>query len=77
MYSAPLHLDAVRQTAKAITAANLDVYEAATRAVTALETLLAGSAVYEPIGSLAQACAEMTRDATAVHLSTARWILDL
>jgi hypothetical protein len=77
MFSTLLDLDAVQQTAKAITAANLDVYEAATRAVTELERLLAGSAVYEPISSLAQACAEMTRDATAVHLSTARWILDL
>lgn len=65
------------QATRALTAANLNVYEAATRAVTELEWLLARTAVHEPIRSLARAWADLTRDATAVQLSTARWMLDL
>jgi hypothetical protein len=77
MHSHSRDPNAVQHTVKAMTAAHLDIYEAATRAVTELEWLLARSVVHEPIGSIAQACAEMTRDATAIQLSTARWILDL
>ena len=73
----PLHHPATHQTARALAAAHLDVYEAAVRAVTEFEWLLARTAVYEPTSSLARACAEVTRDATAVQLSTARWVLDL
>jgi hypothetical protein len=72
-----LNLDAVHQMAKAIAAANLDVYEVATRAVTEFQQSLANAAAYEPISSIARACADMTRDATAVQLSMVRWILDL
>jgi hypothetical protein len=68
---------AAHESAKTITAAYLDIYETATRAVTELEWMLARRAAYEPVGSCAEACAEMTRDTTAVALSTARWILDL
>jgi hypothetical protein len=69
--------DAARQTARALAAAQLDVYESATRVVTELEWLLARSAVHEPTRSLVRSWADATRDATAVQLSTARWILDL
>lgn len=69
--------DAAHQTARAIAAANIDAYEAATRAVTELEWLLARSTVCEPFGALASAWAGLTRDATAIQLSTSRWILDL
>jgi hypothetical protein len=72
-----MYPDAVPRTAKAITAANLDVYEAAARAVSELEWLLARIAVYEPLRSLVQAYAATTRDTTAVQLSAARWVLDL
>ena len=73
----PPHHPATHQTARALAAAHLDVYEAAVRAVTEFEWLLARTAVYEPTSSLARACAEVTRDAAAVQLSTARWVLDL
>lgn len=65
------------QAVRAVTAANLNVYEAATRAVTELEWLLARTSVYGPISSLTHTWANLTRDATAVQLSTARWLLDL
>lgn len=65
------------QAARALTAANLNVYEAATRAVTELEWWIARTSVYEPIGSLTHTWANQTRDATAVQLSIARWMLDL
>ncbi len=45
--------------------------------MTELEWLLARSTVCEPFGALASAWAGLTRDATAIQLSTARWILDL
>ena len=66
-----------RETARSLAAAHLDVYESAARAVSELGWLLARSAAYEPLGSSLRAWADATRDATAVQLSTARWILDL
>jgi hypothetical protein len=65
------------ETACALMAASLDTYEAAARAVSELEWALARNAGFEPLSSLAAACADVTRDATAVQLSTARWLLDL
>jgi len=65
------------QAVRALTAANLNVYEAAARAVTELEWFVARTTVYEPISSFTRAWADLTRDATAVQLSTARWMLDL
>jgi hypothetical protein len=73
----PLNPDAARETARSLAAAHLDVYESATRTVSELGWLLARCAAYEPIRSSARAWADATRDATAVQLSTARWILDL
>lgn len=68
---------AARQTVRAMTAAHLEAYEAAARSVTELQLQLGRSAGCEPIGSLARGLANLTRDATAVQLSSARWILDL
>ena len=65
------------ETARALTAAQLNVYEAAARAVTEHEWLLARSLVFEPLSSLTRAWADATRDITAIQLSTARWVLDL
>jgi hypothetical protein len=73
----PLLHPGTHQTARALAAAHLDVYEAAARAVTEFEWLLARAAGYEPASSLARACANLTRDVTAVQVSTARWVLDL
>ncbi|HLJ02123.1 MAG TPA: hypothetical protein VKT31_01710 [Solirubrobacteraceae bacterium] len=64
-------------TAGELMAASLDTYEAAARAVSELEWTLARSARFEPLSTLAATCADITRDATAVQLSTARWLLDL
>ncbi len=69
--------DLAGRTGRAIAANSLDVYEAAIRAATELEWLAARCVIYEPISSLTWAWADLTRDATAVQLSTARWILDL
>jgi hypothetical protein len=69
--------DTRAQTARAAAASSIDTYEAAVRAVTELEWSLARSGLCEPISSLTRAWADLTRDATAVQLSTARWILDL
>jgi hypothetical protein len=55
----------------------IDVYEAAVRTVTEVEWFLSREMADEPISSLVGACADVTRDATAIQLSTARWLLDL
>jgi hypothetical protein len=68
---------AARQTLRALTAAQLEAYEAAARTVTELQLLLGRSAGCEPLRPLARGWANLTRDATAVQLSSARWILDL
>jgi hypothetical protein len=72
-----LDFDAARETAKAVMLAHLDGYEAAARAITEVEWFVARSAIYEPMGALMRAWADFTRDAIAVQLSTARWLLDL
>lgn len=77
MVEFPCWNPATHRSAHALTAANLNVYEAASRAVTELQWLVARTAVDEPISSLTRAWADLTRDATAVQLSTARWMLDL
>ncbi len=66
-----------REMARSLAVAHLDVYESVARAVSELGWLLARCAAYELIGSSLRAWADATRDATAVQLSTARWILDL
>lgn len=68
--------DVREQSARAVAALNLDIYEAAVRVLTELERLAARMAS-EPARSLTRAWADLTRDATAVQLSTARWVLDL
>ena len=68
---------AARQTMRALTAAHLEAFEAGARAVTELQLLVGRSVGCQPIGSLARGWANVTRDATAVQLSSARWILDL
>lgn len=69
--------EVARETARSLTAAYLDVYESAARAMSELGWLLARCAAYKPTSSSLRAWADVTRDATAVQLSTARWILDL
>jgi hypothetical protein len=69
--------DAAAQVARAIAATHIDVYEAAVRTVTELQWLIGRVAILEPLSGLMRAWADATRDATAVQLSTARWILDL
>jgi len=63
--------------ARAMTEAQLDAYEAAIRAFTEVPATVAGTAVCEPVSSIAAACAHLIRDAAAVQVSTARWMLDL
>jgi hypothetical protein len=69
--------DAARETARSLAVAQLDVYESAARTVSELGWLLARCVAYGPIASSVRAWADATRDATAVQLSTARWVLDL
>ncbi len=71
-----LNADIPDQGAWAVAALSLDIYEAAVRVLTELERLAARTAS-EPARSLTRAWADLTRDATAVQLSTARWVLDL
>ena len=62
--------------ARAMTEAQLDAYEAAIRAFTEVPATVAGTAVCEPVSSIAASrirCAH----AAAVQVSTARWMLDL
>jgi hypothetical protein len=73
---ATLH-DAAARAARALTAAQLDTYEAAARALWGVQWLLARSALYEPLGMVVRAWADMTRDTIAVQLSMARWLLEL
>jgi hypothetical protein len=68
---------AARQTMRTLTAAHLEAYETAARTVAELQLLLGRGAGCEPLRPLARGWANLTRDATAVQLSSARWILDL
>jgi hypothetical protein len=69
--------DLVRRTARAVTAANVDTYEAAVRFVTDLERIVARTAGDEALALVANGLADLTRDMAAIQLSTIRWILDL
>jgi len=66
-----------RDTARAVAAANIDTYEASIRALTELEWSLARAVANRPISSLLARCADLTRDITAMQVSTVRWMLDL
>jgi hypothetical protein len=57
--------------------AYLDAYEAAIRAATDAQLNVARVISVEPMRSLVAACAGLTRDIGAAHLSSARWILDV
>jgi hypothetical protein len=63
--------------ARAMIAANIDTYEASVRAITEFEWMLARALVHEPARAATAGFADLTRDVTAMQLSTARWILDL
>ena len=69
--------DAMHRAALAIAAANVDSCDAAARALTELQRLVARTAMYEPFGTVGRAWADLTRDTIAVQLSGARWLLDL
>jgi len=55
----------------------LELYESGVRCVTDARRELARTAAWEPMRSLAAACADVTRDTAAIQLSTVRWLLDL
>jgi hypothetical protein len=55
----------------------VDAYEAAVRAVTDAQLGAARAIDVEPMRSVLAACAHLTRDIGAAHLSSARWILDV
>ena len=71
------NLDPSPHAAQATIAASVDVYEAAIRGVTEIEWTLARAIAHGPVSSVITACANVTRDITAMQLSTARWIFDL
>jgi hypothetical protein len=70
------HPTAAAEAVRLSLTAQLDVSEAAARAVSELAWLL-GRALPDPAGSLSRACGDLVRDLTAVHLSSARWLFDL
>ena len=70
-------LAAARLVPRAIAGATADTYEAAIRSITDLERIVARTTTYEPLGVLAAALADLTRDVTTTRRSTIRWILDL
>jgi hypothetical protein len=65
------------RAARAVASATVDTYEASMRMVSDVERILARTVEYEPISSLATDIADFTRDATAIRVSTIRWMLDL
>jgi hypothetical protein len=71
------HPCAAGQTVRALAAGSLDTYEAAASAAVELQWLVAHSAMYEPLGALVRAWADVSRDTIAVQLSRTRWLLDL
>lgn len=76
-YAHPWPPRILRGIARALMTAGVDLYEDAIRGVTERERRIAASIVHEPTSALVRAWADLTRDATAVQLSTLRWILDL
>ena len=71
------NLDTAHQAARAITSATVETYEAAIRAITEVQWMLARTLAFEPLSSISTTCAELTRDTAAIQLSIVRWILDL
>jgi hypothetical protein len=69
--------DLVRRTARAVTAANIDTYDASVRFLTDLERIVARSAGDGALWLVATGLADLTRDVAAIQLSTIRWIFDL
>jgi len=57
-------LAAARLVPRAIAGATADTYEAAIRSITDLERIVARTTTYEPLGVLAAALADLTRDIT-------------
>lgn len=68
----PLH-----RTVRAVAGGIVDTYEAGMRMVVDLERLVARMAPSGPFAWTAADLADLTRDATAIQLSTIRWMLDL
>jgi hypothetical protein len=58
-------------------AACIDAYETAIRALTELQWSVARAIDLEPVRSLAVSCADLTRDIGATQVSRARWLLDV
>ena len=54
----------------------IDAYEAVVRAVARAQLRLAGRIDVQPARALVVLWADLTRDAGAVQVSTARWVLD-
>lgn len=69
--------DLVRRTARAVTAANIDTYDASVRFLTDLERIVARSAGDNALGLVVTGLADLTRDLAATQVSTIRWIFDL
>jgi hypothetical protein len=75
--------DGVRELAESILrpwggpAVAIDAYEAASRAAADAQLAFAGVLELQPVRALAVLAADMTRDVTAVQVSTARWLLDV
>ena len=67
----------LERVTRAIAAGSIDTYEASVRAVTDVERAVGRSVPYEPLSVAAARLADVTRDTTAIQLSTVRWILDL
>jgi hypothetical protein len=57
-------------------AACIDGYETAIRALTELQWSVARVIDLEPVRTLAVGCADLTRDIGATQVSRARWLLD-
>jgi hypothetical protein len=58
-------------------AACIDAYETAIRALTELQWTVACVVDLEPVRLLASSCADLTRDIGATQVSSARWLLDV
>jgi hypothetical protein len=58
-------------------AAAIDAYEAATRATADAQLAFARALELQPARALVVLWADLTRDAGAVQVSTARWLLDV
>lgn len=69
--------DRAAHMGRAVLAGKVDAYEAWVQALTDLERELAGPAACEPLGVLAHAWADATRDVTAIQLSAVRWLSGL